>query len=390
MSFPGRGPQRAPGPQQGGGDLNSAEAALNHSELFRAECKRLLSDFDKTCKRMQDDEKQQLDQQVRKMQFVKEELELKLEQMILETDVLSALHSRGMKALNASKESLRVTNLCLEERRKSPVCERDAAQGELLKERQVTEGAASLLQKVLQQLTEQTRLNRSAKYYLEQDLKELSTAQGVDYSLMNSRYTNNLQMSEHNNAGQPSVAVTPEQSENVSYMNLAKAEQQQSSSVSLRALVESVLEQTAADMHKQFQATTAAIQQNAQDMKVAKSQVEDKLPKILSEIMSQQSIREDLQVAVRENEHRLSLVQDRLRPGREHDAAESRLLAELKQLTTHIHKLQEGLVQSQEKERELLRCQLQLQENIHTKDTCLYIDSVVCMQHRDLITIQNF
>ncbi|KAM6932878.1 tektin-1 [Xenentodon cancila] len=384
--------------QCGGLNLNNTEAILNHSELFRAECKRLLFDFDKTFKRMQGDEKQQLDQQVRKMQFLKTELELKLEEIVLEIDVLVALHSRVMKALEASKEPLRITNLCLEERMKCPLSERlhDEVDGELLKEKHVIEGVASLLLRVVEQISEQIRLNRSAKYYLEQDLKENCIAQSIDFSLMTGQSISNLQMPK-NNAVQPSVAVTPKHWENVSYTNIAKAEQQKTNSVSLRTLVESVLEQTAADMQKQTQVTTAAFQQNVKKMKSAKSQMDDKLPKILAEIISQQRIREDLQVAIKENEHFLSLVQDRLalrhqRPGKERsrDVAQTQLLAEVKQLTAHINRLHEEVVQSEEKQRQLVRCQLKLQESIDTKASCLYVDDVICMQQRDLIIIQQF
>lgn len=44
------------------------------------------------------------------------ELELKLEEIIVETDELITLQSRVAKELEATREPLRVTNLCLEER----------------------------------------------------------------------------------------------------------------------------------------------------------------------------------------------------------------------------------------------------------------------------------
>lgn len=57
-----------------------------------------------------------LDQRIRDIQFLKKELELKLEEITLETDVLIALHERVVKALDATKEPLRVAILCIEER----------------------------------------------------------------------------------------------------------------------------------------------------------------------------------------------------------------------------------------------------------------------------------
>lgn len=77
-----------------------------------------------------------------------------------------------------------------------------------------------------------------------------------------------------------SLSVTPMQWENISDINMAKAEQQRNNSMSLRALVESLLEQTAFDMQKQFQATTQVFQVNIQDLKKAKGQMEDQLSKV--------------------------------------------------------------------------------------------------------------
>lgn len=56
------------------------------------------------------------DQRVRDIQFVKRELELKLEEIIVEIDALIVLQGRVVKALEACKEPLRVTVVCLEER----------------------------------------------------------------------------------------------------------------------------------------------------------------------------------------------------------------------------------------------------------------------------------
>lgn len=74
--------------------------------------------------------------------------------------------------------------------------------------------------------------------------------------------------------------MTPKQWENISDINIIKAEQQKINSQSLRALVESLLEQTASDMQKQVQATTSAFQLNVQEIKTAKSLMEDQLSKV--------------------------------------------------------------------------------------------------------------
>uniref|UniRef100_A0A3Q2Q221 Tektin n=1 Tax=Fundulus heteroclitus TaxID=8078 RepID=A0A3Q2Q221_FUNHE len=382
------------------------DVVLNRAELFRNECKRLILETEKACRRMQSDDSKRLDQRVRDIQFLKKELELKLEEIVPEIDVLVDLQSRVRKALELNQEALRVTVLCLDERRRRAPSERmpDEVNTELLKEWETYEEVASLLQSVQEQISEQIRLNRSAKYHLERDLREKFEAQNIDNSC--ALMTVSSQLPDRKTETIivycfpfPFLpwAVTPKQWENISDLTMAKAEQQKSNSLSLRALVESVLAQTATDMQKQFKATTEALQLHIQQIKSTKSLQEEKLPKILSEINSQQKIREDLQAAIAENEHFLTLAQSRLalrqqRPGKEqcHDPAQAQLLAEVQQLTAHINKLREEVGQSEEEQRALARCQLDLKESIDTKANSLYIDEVICMQHREPIIIRNF
>uniref|UniRef100_UPI0037E8E8B6 tektin-1 n=1 Tax=Semicossyphus pulcher TaxID=241346 RepID=UPI0037E8E8B6 len=377
------------------------EVTRNHCELFRAECKRLMLESDKALKNIQNADQKRLDQRVGDIMFLKKELELKLEEIIVGVEDLIVLQSRGLKALEACKEPLRITVFCLEKRGKCPPTERrhDDVDRELLKEREIIEGVVSILQRVLEQITEQIRLNRSVKYKLEQDLKEKFAAQSIDNScaLMASHSTNKLQESKNMQTIMPSLEVTPEQWENISDINIANVEQQKTNSLSLQVLVESVLEQTATDMQKQVQVTTKAFQMNIQEIKMSKSQMEDQLAKILPEIACQQKIREDLQVVINTNEQALSLAQARLalrrqRPGKEQcfDPAQAHLLTEVQQLHANITKLRDAVARSKEEERALIRCQLELQENIEMKANSLYIDDVICTQHRKSIVIPNF
>lgn len=388
------------GRQDASVNLLNFKVIRDHSEFFRAECMRLMEETSKACKRMQDDDKKRLDRRVKDIHFLKKELEQKLEEIILETESLITLHGRVQKALEACKDPLKVIVQCLDERMRRVPQERlhDAVDRELLKDREAIEGVAILLQRVAEQLTEQIRLNRSAKYHLEQDLKEKFEAECIDNScfLMTSHSIDNRQEPQSKSV-LPSLSVTPMQWENISDINMAKAEQQRNNSMSLRALVESLLEQTAFDMQKQFQATTQVFQVNIQDLKKAKGQMEDQLSKILLEYNKQQTICDELQVAIKENEHCLSLAQARLalrhkRPPKEQcfDPAQSQLLSEVQQITAYITKLREAVARSEEEQRALVRCQLELQENIENKASALYIDEVICAQHREPIIIHNF
>lgn len=90
--------------------------------------------------------------------------------------------------------------------------------------------------------------------------------------------------------------MTPKQWENISDVNMAKAEEQKSNSASLKALVESLLEQMFADIQQQLQATAAAFQLKVQDLKSAKSQMEDQLAKVEAERISESVLPKQLNV----------------------------------------------------------------------------------------------
>lgn len=81
--------------------------------------------------------------------------------------------------------------------------------------------------------------------------------------------------------------MTPKQWENISDVNMAKAEEEKSKSASLKALVESLLEQMFADVQKQLQATANAFQMKVQELRLAKSQMEDQLAKVEAQKISE-------------------------------------------------------------------------------------------------------
>ncbi len=55
-----------------------------------------------------------------------------------------------------------------------------------------------------------------------------------------------------------------------------------------------------------------------------------------------------------------------------------------------VLRLHEAVAQSAVEKRALVRCQLELQENIENKTNCLFIDEVICAQLREPIVIHNF
>jgi tektin-1 len=66
----------------------------------------------------------------------------------------------------------------------------DNAQKELIKEIEIEQGANALLTRLLENVNEQLRLNRKAKYQLESDIKNKFNAQSIDSYAKNLSLTN--------------------------------------------------------------------------------------------------------------------------------------------------------------------------------------------------------
>ncbi|XP_062408048.1 tektin-1 [Sardina pilchardus] len=384
-------------------DVNrgNAESERARSERLTVESQRLMEQCDRATKHMQDQARKRLEQRIHDIKFWKLELDKKLDEVVSETEDLVTSKSRVQKALESCFEPLRVTMQCLEEREKRVGIDlvHDEVEQDLMKEKEVIEGVAALLQRTLEQTIEQIRLNRSAKYYLEKDLQGKFQAEKIDdlcsiLTNTNPKIDSSAGVLE---TGPASNTVTPDEWEAFSDINICKAERERTNSVSLRSLVDSLLQQTAADMSTQHEATGAALEMNVQRTKSAKALLEDQLGKVLAELASQERNLEALRVSIADKEGPLKVAQARLtarslRPDVElcHDSAQSQLLTEVRELTSQINSLQEALWEAEMELRALARSQLALEEQIQVKAHSLYIDEVICTQLRQPIVIHNF
>ncbi|GAA6086429.1 tektin-1 [Tachysurus ichikawai] len=378
-----------------------AEAERARSERLTDECKRLIEESEKTVKRMQQDANNRLEQRLKDIKFWRQELEQKLQEMVQEIKLLLTLKSRVERALGSCSEPLQATLDCLNERQKRVEIDlvHDNLEKELLKEKDVIEGVLTLLQRTLEQIIEQIRLNRAAKYYLEKDLRDKFQAERIDdfcslLSITTASTKEQAGTGQHPDGG---LAVTPQEWETFSDVNIGKSEKERNNSASLRALVENLLAQTAADMRRQHEATGSALELRIHETRSAKAKLEDQLSKLLVEIASQEQNLDALKVAVADKEGPLKLAETRLhtrqqRPRAElcNDRAHTHLLAEVQQLKSQVSRLKEGLSQSEMELKALTRSQLLLEEEIQVKSNSLYIDEVICTQLRQPITIHDF
>uniref|UniRef100_A0A671M6U0 Tektin n=1 Tax=Sinocyclocheilus anshuiensis TaxID=1608454 RepID=A0A671M6U0_9TELE len=359
--------------------FRSSEAEQSHSQRLTAECQRLIEESDKSTRRMQQDALKKLEQRIQDIKFWRLELNQKFEEIVQEIETLIIFKSR------------------VERKRVAIDLVHDEVEEELLKEKEVIEGVMVLLQRTLEQINEQIRLIHSVKYYLEKDLQDKFQAERIDDFC--SLLTNASPGLNGGNLNFSSLgsAVTPEERESLCNLNISKAEKEKNNSLSLRALVDSLLEQTAADMHTQYEATGRAFELRIEETKTAKAQLENQLNELLAEAANQEKNLESLRVAITEKEAPLKVAQTRLstrsqRPNVElcHDPAQIRLLEEVKELTSHTERLTEALELSEMELKALARRQLSLEEEIQVKTNSLYIDEVICHQLRQPVVIHNY
>ncbi|NXU76039.1 TEKT1 protein, partial [Oreotrochilus melanogaster] len=378
----------------------STESQKSRSERMTAESQRLLDEIETTTKRTRSDVNKKIEQRQEEIKFWKQELDNKLEQIVDETEVLLTFKTRLEKSLESCKEPLIIAQKCLLNRQGRVGIDlvHDEVERELVKEAEVLQGVIALLGRTLEQTNEQIRLNRSAKYNLEMDLKDKFTALTIDdycASLTNNtpdiRYADSAVKIEGN-------FISPEDWIDFSNINVEKADKQRNNSLALRALIGGILSQTANDMRKQYETVNAAFRNRVKEVKDAKHKLETLLAMVMDETASQEKNIAALRKAIADKEGPAKVAETRLearnhRPNVElcYDTVQYRLISEVQEIAKNIQRqLKDTLAQAETELKGLRRRQLSLEEEIQVKENSLYIDEVLCMQTRESVYIHNF
>ncbi|XP_078486230.1 tektin-1-like [Ciona intestinalis] len=378
---------------------DNAEVQRSRSERLIDESARLMEEVDKTTRRSQRDVNKKIAQRLEDINFWKSELELKLTELTTENETLLNYKTRLEKALAACEEPLAIAQTCLlnREQRVSIDLVHDNVEKELLKEVEAIQGVVALLERTHEQTVEQIRLNRSAKYYLEKDLKDKAMAQNID-AFCSELHNNSAGIGLRGNVVRvESHSVTPIDWASFSDANVEKAERERNSSVNLRASIDGILKQTADDMHTQCAAVNLAFRERVAETKKAKDKLEQHLDKVLGEISTMEKNIIELNKAIADKNGPMMVSQSRLgertqRPNVElcRDPVQYRLIDEVNEIQRSIQQLTSTLAQAEAELKGLIRNQLLLEEDIQVKSNSLYIDEVECMRIREAISINYF
>nr|XP_060501020.1 tektin-1 [Panthera onca] len=318
-----------------------AEAERSRSERLVAESQRLVEEIGKTTRKSQSDVNKKLEQRLEEVRFWKKELDDKLEELVCTTEDLLAYRTRLENALESLKEPLHITQMCLEYREKRVGIDlvHDKVEQELVKEAEIIRGVTALLTRTLEEVSEQIRLNRSAKYHLEKDLKDKFVALTIDdvcFSLNNN--SPNIRCSED------AVRVEPQRTEGHQQIRILGPP--------FLSCRHRVMEEIACQ-EKNVTVLEKAIADQEGPAKVAHTRLETRT-------------------------HRPNVELCR-------DAAQCRLVREVQEIAHSVARLKETLARAQAELRGLNRRQLALQEEVQVKENTIYIDEVLCTHMRKSI-----
>ncbi|KAK2574445.1 Tektin-1 [Acropora cervicornis] len=388
----------------------NAERERAAAERLRDESFRLAHETEVRTRQTQLDVNKKLDQRITDINFWKSELDQKQEDTVNEITMMLQFKARLERALADTELPLMIAQQCLANREKRMKVDlvHDNVEMQLLKEVEVIEGVQALLQRTLEQATEQirllrqfiyfgnftpkNRLLRSAKYYLDKDRKDKFQANNIDNtcaSLENTtqglRFAKEAVKVEKN-------SVTPDEWEDFSNKNILKAEREKNSAINLRSIIDGILMQTLSDLQAQCEAVNLAFQKRIEETVEAKTKLEEHLAKVMDEIAAMEQNIAMLKKAIADKEAPMKVSQTRLenrtfRPNVElcRDRVQYRLLEEVFEISTNIERLHEKLADAEASLKGLIRKQLSLEEDIEVKANSLFIDRDQCMELRKQI-----
>jgi len=361
----------------------NAERIRVQGERLILESERLDSETREQTDTTLEDVDKKLDQRLNDIKYWKEELEVKLDDVFHEIEALEEYRKRVEKVIESIQEPLHIAQTCLANREKRYDIDlvHDNVQKELIKEVEIEKGCESLLVKLLEQVNEQLRLNRKAKYNLESDLKNKFSALSLDSHVQNLGLTNPTTYLKSGTAKIEPNSFTEQQWENFSDNNIKNAEATRLNSKQLRTMTDSNLQQVANDMAKQIELTDRAFARRIWEAKDAKSKLETQVKDVTKLIDNLEENVKNVEKAILDKENYLKLANTRLdvRTNRPHvelvrDPTQYKLVQEVQEIEDSIRRLQDRLNDSHHKLKELDRNKLILLKDIETKAHTIRID----------------
>ncbi|KAK4472482.1 hypothetical protein MN116_003730 [Schistosoma mekongi] len=377
----------------------SAEKEREISQGLQNECDRFIEETAKRTEKTLKDVEKKFDQRIANIKYWKSEVNKKLQDITEETEILDEYFVRLRKTLEGTEEPLHFSQQCLlsRERRTGIDLVHDDAQKELIKEIEIIKGAQAILQRTIEQVKEQLRLNRKVIYNLKKDSSDKLQAQRLD------EYALSLKPTDDSLSGSTQLlkiiphSFTPEEWQTFSTNSIENGDRQLQNSHELRSIIDGVIQQVAADIKRQIEATNRALNKRISETRSSKAKLEEHLSAVVKEISNIEDTLHELEKAIKDKDGTLRLAGTRLGIRRERpnvelcrDPTDFRLIQEVEEIKRDIEQLKQRLHAAHASLKALLRRQLDLEEEIQIKAATLFIDEVQCMGIRGSIKFNAF
>ncbi|CAD7083520.1 unnamed protein product [Hermetia illucens] len=339
-------------------------------------------------------------QRIEEIKFLIDELKKQKQVALIEEESLKVYRQRIMNAIDALKvDSLRICNQCimLRENRLGIELVDDQVDRTLRHELKVIQGCQVLMDRTLQETTEQIRRLRATIYLLDRDLSNKDISLQIDESNLLLR-ENQMEMSVYRGKiPLERCATNIQEWEYLTNENIQNTAKELNSATQLRTYVDILLQQVIDDLKEQTNKTNEAFQCRIDEIKSAKKVLESIHYQTVNEVNEIGRKITDLERALAEKEGYLALCQMRTanraqRPGMEStcDAVQDALRDELNDLNKDIANLNQMIAEAKASQRYLLHCQVLQEEEINNKTNSLKIDEVDCMTLRQGLLYNSF
>jgi len=377
----------------------TAEQKRTSSEIIRDESARLANETHITTMKTQSDVNKKIEQRLNDINFWKSELDRQFQETEDEIQKMLEYKERLEVALGATQLPLHIAMECLQNREKRIAIDlvHDDVEIQLLKEVEVITGVQALLKRTLEQATEQIRLLRSANYYLNKDITDKFSALQIDGSCSSLHNDAPNKYYAPNAVKIAANSVTPEEWESFSNKNVLKAESERNSSVTLRSMIDEILQETYDDQQKQCDNVNLSFAKRIEETEKAKTKLEDHLAKVEGEIGDMEFNIHSLREAIKDKEAPMQVSQTRLdtrtqRPNIElcRDRVQYKLVNEVGEISYNISRLTDMLQESEASLKDLIRQKLNLEEDIEVKKNTLLIDRDMNVMMRKQIEHKHY
>ncbi|XP_044733184.1 tektin-1 [Chrysoperla carnea] len=362
------------------------------AERIIAESQRVYDEVLGKSKRSKMESDHRLRERVNDLNFYKNEILLQRKKICVELDALEVYKDRiydGMASVDKNAMAVVKKCLLLREQRAGIDLAHDDVELELRKEYEVIESVQQMLRRTLEQTQEQIRRIKSTFYLIDRDLEDKENALKIDEL--------NTKLTEKSTSLRVYHGVTPLTPSDISWSewsrftlnNLEAVSKELNGASPLRAYIDTLLTQCVEDLREQRDATNNAFKRRIDETKEAKNKLELQHAQTVRKANEMINNINKLETAVIDMENHLALAHTRLgnrgqRSGVElcRDHAEIQLVNEISEIESNADKLRLALAEAQASLRYLMRCQIQLEEDINVKITALKIDEVDCMTLR--------